>query len=110
MNRQNRQANDQRRYNLAQAEITRYSPWTGQTGQLDTRDTSSPLEAGVGGAIQGLGINQTLGINTPWFNQTQLDINSEALAGQQKSAPWALNYQQQNQMKPTLFNNPWVNT
>ena len=58
---QNRQANDQRKYNLAQAEVTRYSPWTGQTGQLDTRDTGSPLEAGVGGAIQGIGLTQSLG-------------------------------------------------
>jgi hypothetical protein len=58
---QNRQANDQRKFNLAQAEMTRYSPWTGQTGQLDTRDTGSPLEAGVGGAVQGIGLTQSLG-------------------------------------------------
>lgn len=58
---QNRQADDQRRYNLAQAEVTRYSPWTGRSGQLDVRDTGSPLEAGVGGAIQGIGLTQSLG-------------------------------------------------
>lgn len=66
--RQNRQAEDQRKYNLAQAEMTRYSPWTGQKGQLDTRDIGSPLEAGVGGAVQGLGITQSLGGELPWFS------------------------------------------
>lgn len=103
LSRQNRQANDQRKYNLAQAEVTRYSPWTGQTGQLDTRDTGSPLEAGVGGAIQGLGLNQSLDINTPWFNKTQQAANSDALMSQSQSNPWAVNYQQ-DMFKPNLFN------
>jgi hypothetical protein len=61
MTNQNRQAENQRKYNLAQAEMTRYSPWTGQKGQLSMSDTGSPLEAGVGGAVQGLGLTQSLG-------------------------------------------------
>lgn len=44
-----RRQDQTRRYNLAQSEMTRYSPWTGQSGQLS--DNYGPGE--LGGAISG---------------------------------------------------------
>jgi hypothetical protein len=105
MMKQNRQANDQRKFNLAQAEMTRYSPWTGQTGQLDTRDTGSPLEAGVGGAVQGIGLTQSLGGDLGFGGASQVDVNQKALAAQEQSNPFAANYGMNNQ-KPNFYS-PW---
>lgn len=50
----------QQRYNKGQAEVTRYSPLTGQTGQLDNSPTPSMLSGGIAGGVQGLGIQQAL--------------------------------------------------
>ncbi len=43
----NEQKKDVRRQNRAQAEITRYSPWTGMKGQMQAEPSA------VGGALQG---------------------------------------------------------
>jgi hypothetical protein len=51
----------QERYNKAQAETTRYSPWTKMMGQLDNSYTPGAMEAGFGGAVQGLGMAQSMG-------------------------------------------------
>jgi outer membrane lipoprotein SlyB len=56
-----RQAKQQKEYNLAQAEATRYSPWTGRAGQLDNSATANAFEGAVSGGVHGLGIAQGLG-------------------------------------------------
>lgn len=53
--------------NAAQAELTRYSPWTGMKGQINTK-YADPFAAALGGGMQGLGVAQglgTLGKKTP---------------------------------------------
>lgn len=55
-----RKADQQRKYNLGQAEITRYSPWTGMTGKLDNSYVPSQFEAALGGAVQGAQMGQSL--------------------------------------------------
>lgn len=55
-----RQQQQQKAGNLAQAELTRYSPWTGMQGQLDMSAKPSALEGGFSGAIKGLGMGQAL--------------------------------------------------
>jgi hypothetical protein len=102
---QNRQAEDQRKYNLAQSEMTRYSPWTGQKGQLSMGDTGSPFEGAVGGAVQGIGITQSLGGDLGFGGASQVDVNQKALAAQEQSNPFAANYGMNNQ-KPNLYS-PW---
>ena len=78
MNRANRQADQQRRNNLAQAEITRYSPWTGMRGQIDNSYTPSGLEGAISGGIQGASMAQGLGMfekKNPWENLQTLSTN-----------------------------------
>lgn len=60
-----RRADQQERFNIAQSEQTRYSPWTGHAGQLDNSYTPSVLEGGLSGGVQGLGILQGFGAG-PW--------------------------------------------
>ena len=50
----------QKQSNLAQAEMTRYSPWTHQAGQIDMTAQPSSASAAFGGAVQGLGIGQSI--------------------------------------------------
>lgn len=58
MNNARRKAEQQERYNKGQAEVTRYSPWTGMTGKLDNSYTPSMLEGGLQGGMAGLGAMQ----------------------------------------------------
>jgi hypothetical protein len=55
-----RQQAQQKANNMAQAEMTRYSPWTHQTGQLDMSYIPSSGAAAFGGAVQGLGMGQAI--------------------------------------------------
>jgi hypothetical protein len=48
--------------NLAQAETTRYSPWTGMQGQLDTTYNPDWLTAAFSGGVQGASAAQGLGV------------------------------------------------
>lgn len=57
-----RKADQQKKYNIGQAETTRYSPWTGQSGRADNSYSPSALEGGVSGGIQGMGAVQSLGL------------------------------------------------
>lgn len=54
----NRRREQQEQYNKGQAEVTRYSPWTGVSGKMDTSYTPDALEAGISGGMQGLGMMQ----------------------------------------------------
>jgi hypothetical protein len=53
-----KQQEAQKANNLAQSELTRYSPWTGMKGQLDTSYAPSALEGGLSGGVAGLGMMQ----------------------------------------------------
>lgn len=59
-NKANREMEMQKAQNLAAAEQTRYSPWTGQSGQLNFSRSTSGLEGAVGGGLQGLAMGQSL--------------------------------------------------
>lgn len=48
--------------NRLQAELTRYSPWTGMQGQIDSSYIPDALTAGAGGALQGAAIGQGFGM------------------------------------------------
>lgn len=53
------------RYNEGQAEVTRYSPWTGMRGQIQ-RDTGPGIfGAGVSGGVSGLALSQQFGDKNP---------------------------------------------
>lgn len=67
MHQENQKAKQMKKYNEAQAEMTRYSPWTGRAGQIQ-QYTYDPLSAAAGGALQGLGMYQDfskLNMNKP---------------------------------------------
>ena len=49
------------RYNQGQAEVTRYSPWTGIKGQIQPNQGPGMFGAGIGGAVGGLGLMQAFG-------------------------------------------------
>lgn len=93
--RANRQQEDQKRYNLMQAEQTRYSPWTGQVGRPTTNSAPSALESGIGGAIGGAATGQSLGLGSPWGgatpqqDTTQFSFNEKPNLFNQKS-PYSL--------------------
>jgi hypothetical protein len=46
--------------NQMQSEITKYSPWTGMSGQTDNSFQPGELAGGIAGGIQGLGMGQSL--------------------------------------------------
>ncbi|MFN3453445.1 MAG: hypothetical protein ACK41T_00695 [Pseudobdellovibrio sp.] len=91
----------QKQYNLAQSELTRYSPWTGMKGQLDNSFNPDSLSAGVGGAIQGASIAQ--GVNGLFSSPQATTAPNQQYAGsfgdqtwqQQSQSPWS---------KPNIFN------
>lgn len=57
----------QRKYNLGQAEMTRYSPWTGKSGTISP-ETASPLSGAMQGAMGGINLAQNLmGKGSSWF-------------------------------------------
>jgi len=58
MDKARRQADAKESYNKAQAELTKYSPWTGMRGQIDTSYSPTMLEGGLQGGIQGMGMMQ----------------------------------------------------
>lgn len=60
LNQENQKAKQMKRHNEGQAEITRYSPWTGKSGEIQSY-TYDPVSAGMGGALQGMGMAQTFG-------------------------------------------------
>lgn len=74
-----RKADQQRKNNLAAAEQTRYSAWSGLGGgKLDNSYTPSGLEGGLAGGIQGLGIMQGAqaafgGQQSPWATMSATD-------------------------------------
>lgn len=59
----NREADALRDYNIAQSEITRYSPWTGMSGQVRQNSGPSGVEGAFAGGIQGAAMAQGLGLN-----------------------------------------------
>lgn len=56
-----KQADNQEAYNKAQAEMTKYSPWTGVAGKITPITAPSALGAAASGAIQGMAIQQGIG-------------------------------------------------
>lgn len=70
--------------NLAEAEKTRYSAWSGLGGGSIDNQYGSPFMAGVGGALQGAALGQ--GGGSGWG----------ALMGQGQQAGSAMNQQNQN--------------
>lgn len=50
----------QESYNKGQAEVTRYSPLTGQSGQLDNTNLPSATSGAIAGGIQGMAVQQGL--------------------------------------------------
>lgn len=56
----NQKRKDTEAYNLGQAEVTRYSPWTGVHGQSKQQEAPSTAASLAGGYIQGMGIQQGL--------------------------------------------------
>lgn len=82
----------QKNHNLAQAEQTRYSPWSKMgAGQLDNRYNPTETEGLVSGGIQGLGIAQGLkglgGGEQSMWNADQSN-NMKALNAQDQSNPY----------------------
>mgnify|MGYP001180487799 CR=1 FL=1 len=78
----------QERYNKGQAEVTRYSPLTGQTGQMDNTSLPSTFSGAVAGGIQGLGIQQGLekgmtpeDTTTPDLSKVGGGVNMQSGAG-----------------------------
>lgn len=55
-----RMKEQQQENNRKQAEISRYSPWTNMHGQLDNSYVPTMMEAGLEGAVQGVGMAQSL--------------------------------------------------
>ena len=121
-------ADQQERYNRGQAEMTKYSPWTGVAGKLDYSYNPSMLEGGVSGGIQGMGVAQgmqglfssgstaTTGAGSPYSLGADQFSNSLASQGrnfEQQMSPY-MNMKQSNpysqgsmvasyQSKPSLF-------
>jgi len=92
-----RKADQQKANNLAQAEMTRYSPWTGMTGKLDTSYTPGAFEAGLSGGLQGLGMAQGFGMGgMGGGGSPQMPANSTMTAG----TPWD---QMGKAQQPNLF-------
>lgn len=95
-NKARRQQEANKQYNLAQAEMTRYSPWTGQSGQLQPNNAPSQFEGAVGGALQGASMAQGLGL----FNKP-----TTGMGGQWDDFATASN----QTPKATLYgNSPWM--
>lgn len=59
-NKAKRDQETMKQHNLAQAEMTRYSPWTGQSGKITPYTGPSAFEGAVGGAFQGAAMGQQL--------------------------------------------------
>ena len=76
-----RKAEKQRQNNLAQAEITKYSPWTGMKGQLDNSYTPGSLESGISGGIQGAAIGQGLKNSGLGLSQTSTPSSGGSAGG-----------------------------
>lgn len=99
-----KKAQQQKQYNMAQSELTRYSPWTGMKGQLDNSYTPDALSGGISGGIQGLGMAQ--GAQGLFSKPAEAVPNAGGTmdAGmygnqqyqQQQQSPWA---------KPNIFGN-----
>lgn len=95
----------QQRFNQGQAEVTRYSPWTGMQGQMDNSFVPDALTAGASGAIQGLGMAQ--GLQGMMGGQAAAQPTAGQFMDQmqmaQPMAPSSMN------MQPGLYGNPWGN-
>jgi hypothetical protein len=74
-----KQADETKRQNLAQAEITRYSPWTGMHGQIQA-NTADPLNGAFQGAMGGLALGQ--GMSQAGMFGGGAGAASPAMAGQ----------------------------
>lgn len=61
-NQAKRQQEATKQQNLAEAEKTRYSPWTGQHGNIQTYKGPDAMSGAIGGAIGGLASAQGLGL------------------------------------------------
>ena len=97
--------NQQEKYNKGQAEVTRYSPWTGMQGQMDNSFIPDALSAAAGGAIQGASVAQGLqgafgGAAAPQPTAGQFMDQAQM---SQPMAPSSMN------MQPGLYGNPWGN-
>ncbi|MNJ94788.1 hypothetical protein D3C87_124910 [compost metagenome] len=80
-----RQQEQVRANNMAQAEMTRYSPWTGMRGQI-TPEGASGLEGAIGGGIQGAAAAQGLGLGAGGKTSTGFGSSWDDLAnGKTKS-------------------------
>ena len=66
-------------YNEGQAEMTKYSPWTGVRGQIKQDTGPGIFGAGISGAVSGLGVSQ------------QLQGMGGGGMGSSKASPWSAN-------------------
>lgn len=105
MNAAKQKQKQQENFNMAQSELTRYSPWTGMKGQLDNSYAPDQLSAGISGGIQGLGIAQgAQGLFSkpaegalPTGGTMDAGMSGNQQFQQQQQSPW---------MKPNIFGNP----
>ena len=104
VNSNRQQAKADEKYNMGQAEMTKYSPWTGMTGQLKQGTTEdffgSALQGGVAGASFGKQFakptgGMEMGKGTQMAQNSNFDYNSlqqgqqPTMFGQQRS-PWQM--------------------
>lgn len=103
---QRRQAKATEKFNKGQAEVTRYSPWTGVKGQIQQNNAdpiSGALQGGLSGAMFGQqlsGMNAANNANAVKTAQAEVDAAGEA--GSSFTAPVAMNTTQMNK-PPTMF-------
>jgi hypothetical protein len=74
-----------RDYNRGQAEVTRYSPWTGMTGQTK-QVTGGLLTDAAGGAMQGAMMGQAFGVGDGMTQGNNATLSNEYL--QEQTSPW----------------------
>lgn len=95
----------QERYNKGQAEVTRYSPLTGQSGHMDNSATPSALSGAVAGGIQGMAVSQGIekgmapdasggGVAGQATGGVDMKTGAGALGGQQMSNQMAQDFSQ----------------
>lgn len=94
---------DLERHNKGQAEMTKYSPWTGVSGQIQQDQGPGVLGAAVGGGMSGamMGMNaQSMFNQAPGMTPEAVTAGIDANAAQ--AAPMAMNMRQPQR-------SPWMN-
>lgn len=101
-----RKQEQNKQYNLAQSELTRYSPWTGMRGQINPYSGPGEGAAAMGGAIQGASAAQ--GLSSLFSEDPSKVMNKVASSEGQMDASMFGNQQYQQQSnpwsKPDMFN------